>query len=144
MPQTIRLSLTHPRWSIDEPLDAEAACELLAHLYLQGRQTARRDEEPRTGDDVPPREDGARAPSLTFPQKIALCAAELEAAGTERFTLAQLKAALLARGHASRNIPRDVQRAVASGFLAKAPGQKRIFVLTEAGRQEAQAIVGRA
>ncbi len=144
MPQTIRLSLTHPRWSIDQSLDAEAACELLAHLYLQGRHAAWRGEAPQKEDGTPPEADDAHAPGLTFPQKIALCAAGLHATGAERFTLAQLKAALLARGHASRNIPRDVQRAVACGFLANASGQKRVFFLTEAGQREARTVAGRA
>jgi hypothetical protein len=137
MSQTIRLCLTHPRWSIDEPLDAEAACELLAHLYLQSRQVKDRNTKTQTKDGVSSGTRTEGTPSLTFPQKIALCAAALHAAGMERFTLAQLKPALTERGYASRNIPRDVQRAVASGLLAKATDQKRAFLLTEAGHQEA-------
>ena len=144
MPQTIRFLLTHPRWSIDEPLDAEAACELLAHLYLQSRQQKMEEGQARAEPNGPSTARTDTTPALTFPQKIALCAAALKAAGAERFTLGQLKQALLDRGYASRNIPRDVQRAVAGGFLAKAAGQKRAFILTEAGQREAETLAGRA
>ena len=141
MPPTIRLSLTHPQWSIDEPLEAEAACELLAHLYLQARRTHERPGNvPHEPASLPTNAE-TQGSNFTFPQKIALCAAALHAAGVERFTLTQLKQALTERGYASRNIPRDVQRAVASGLLAKATDQKRAFLLTEAGHQEAATLV---
>lgn len=126
MPQTIRLSLTHPHWNVDETLDAEAACALLAELY---RQAQRRLKEyaPATTKPIPSSSGSQEATPLTLPQKIALCAAELEAGGMASFKLKDLRAQLAKHGYVSRNIARDAQRAIAQGLLMKAPQEARAY-----------------
>ncbi len=126
MPQTIHLSLTHPDWNVDETLDAEAACTLLAGLYQQAQRHLK---EHATGmtKRIPSSSGSQEATLLTLPQKIALCAAELEAGGMASFKLKDLQAQLAKHGYVSRNIARDAQRAIAQGLLVKAPQEARAY-----------------
>lgn len=127
MPQTIRLTLSHPQWNIDETLDAEAACAVLAQLYLQARAHAQEVTVSRPGivpDEMP---RTPTVPTLTLPQKIALCAAELEAGGLPSFTLKELQAQMQTHGYVSKNIARDAQLAIAKGLLVKDPKEKRRY-----------------